>query len=135
MKKNPKKLRLNRETARARMAHAEHAAHTLVDRLVPGVVAGIDVAALSRRMASESSVLRAFLATKDLRHSTGTQTVLAVVTRNGGAPDLGRRLCDEGLLPGHVTVVALGRHDQALEDALRGVPGAMIYERSGGRSE
>ena len=128
-------LRLNREAARVKMAHAEHAALTLVDKLVPCLDTGIDVVALSRRMAAEPSVLRAFLATKELRHSEGTQTVLAVVTRNGGAPGLGPRLCDEGLLPADVTVVALGRQDQALEDSLRAVPGAVIYDRSVARLE
>ena len=69
----------------------------------------IDVVALSRRLALEPDVLRVFLAVKELRYSSGTQTVLAVLATNGVVSDPGQRLRREGLLPDQVTVVALDR--------------------------
>jgi Zn-dependent protease with chaperone function len=122
--------RMVRETAKTSMARAERAGLSVVDRLRPCADHGIDVVALSRRLASEPGVLRAFLAAKELRYSRGTQLVLAVLTKNGSTSDLGERLRREGLLPGAVTVVTLGRHDQQLEAALGEVPGALIFDGS-----
>ncbi len=74
-------------------------------------------------------MLRAFLAAKELRYSRGTQLVLAVLTKNGSTSDLGERLRREGLLPGAVTVVTLGRHDQQLEAALGEGTGSAHFRR------
>jgi len=123
-------VRMTRDTTKMSMVRAERTELSVVDRLHPCADAGVDVAGLCRRIASEPGVLRAFLATKELRYSRGTQTVLAVVAKNGVAPDLRERLCREGVLPDHVTVVTLGRHDRKLETALREVSGSLIYDSS-----
>jgi Zn-dependent protease with chaperone function len=123
-------VRLTRQATQARMAAAERKELTVVDRLRPCSDSVVDVAALSRRLAAEAGVLRAFVATKALRYSSGTQTVLAVLTKHGLASDLKERLCREGLLPEHVSVIVLGRHDRHLEAVLREVPGALILDTS-----
>ena len=73
---------------------------------------------------------RAFLATKELRYSRGTLTVLAVLAANGAASGLRERLRCDGVLPDDVTVVVLGRDGQPIEAALAEVSGALIYNRS-----
>jgi Zn-dependent protease with chaperone function len=118
--------RMNRETTKTSMARAERAELSAVDQLRPPADHTVDVAALSRRLSTEPGVLRAFFAVKDLRYSLGSQLVLAVVTKNGKAADLGERLRREGLVPETVTIVALGRHDQHLEAAMAAVSGALI---------
>ena len=100
------------------MARAERAELSVLDRLRPCTDPAVDVAKLSRRLASEPGVMRAFVATKELRYSSGTLTVVAVVAKNGVASGLEGRLRREGVLPDHVSVVLLGRHDQQLELAL-----------------
>ena len=123
-------LRMTRETTKTSMARAERAEHSVFDQWRPCADQSIDVVALSRRLALEADVLRAFLAVKELRYSRGTQTVLAVLATNGVVSDLGERLHREGLLPDEVTVVALDHHDERLEAALSAVSGARIYDGS-----
>jgi Zn-dependent protease with chaperone function len=122
--------RMNRETTKTSMARAERAELSVVDQLCPSADHTVDVAALSRRLSTEPGVLRAFLAAKELRYSPGSQLVLAVVTKNGKAADLGERLRREGLVPETVTMIALGRHDQHLEAVMAAVSGALIFDTS-----
>jgi hypothetical protein len=123
--------RLTRERTISSMARAERTELSVVDRFRLCSDPGVTVAPLSRRLASDPGVLRAFLSAKDLRYSAGSQLVLAVVTKNGMAGDLGAELRREGLLPESAVVVTLGRHDQRLEAALAAVPGTLILDRSG----
>jgi Zn-dependent protease with chaperone function len=122
--------RMTRETTKTSMARAERAKLSVVDRLRPCADQNVGIPALSRRLALEPGVRRAFLATKELRYSNGTQLVLAVVVKNGIAADLGERLSREGLLPDGVMLITLGPHDHALEAALGAVAGGLIYDGS-----
>ena len=121
---------MTRETTKTSMARAERSELSVFDRLRPCADQSIDFVALSRRLALEPDVLRVFLAVKELRYSSGTQTVLAVLATNGVVSDLGERLRREGLLPDQVTVVALDPHDERLEAALGAVSGARIHDGS-----
>jgi len=69
------------------------------------------------------------LVRKELRHSAGTQLVLAV-DANGAPPSLPDWLLAERVLPEESTIVILGRLDAALGRALVAVPGARIYRRT-----
>ena len=60
-------------------------------------------------------MLRAYLVTKELRHSAGTQTVLAVFSKNGDLPELTDRLHQRAAAPDGVVVVVLGRHNEQIE--------------------
>jgi hypothetical protein len=123
------RVRLTRHEVTSKMARDERVALSVVDRLHPCADAAVDVARLRRQLASEPAVARAFLATKELRYSPGTQTVLAVLATNGAASGVGERLQRTGVVPDHVTVVVLGRDDQPVAAALAEVSGALIYDR------
>ena len=75
-------------------------------------------------------MLRAFLVTNELRYSTGTQTVLAILTKGPVASNFRKQLQREGVLPEHATVAVLTRHDQQLQATLEGTAAALIYARS-----
>jgi Zn-dependent protease with chaperone function len=119
--------RLARLASVTSMADGERRALSAVDRFRPCADPRLDRGALARRLAGEPDVLRAFLAAKELRYSTGTLTVLAVLTKDGAIGELRERLARDGLLPEDVTVAALGRHDRALEAALGS--DALVYDR------
>jgi hypothetical protein len=122
------RLRLTRQMTNATTAQTERTTLSVTDRFGPCADPRIDPTALARRLAAEPGVLRAFLAAKELRYSSGTQTVLAVLATDGAVADLGERLKREGLLPTETMVAPLGRHDQGLESALGAM--ALIYQRS-----
>ena len=93
---------------------------------------GLDQPALERILASLArtpEIRAALLVRKELRHSTGTQVILAVEA-NGAPASLRDRLLAERILPAEGDIVVLGRLDAALRQALGGVPGAAIYRRS-----
>jgi hypothetical protein len=75
-------------------------------------------------------VLRAWLAAKALRYSTGSQTVLAVLTKGAPPRDLAEQLRRDCALPADVMVVVLGRHDRPLEAALHGAAATVVFARS-----
>jgi hypothetical protein len=118
-----------RQATRTSMIDRERTTLSAVDRFRACSDPRIDTAALARRLAGEPDVIRAFLAVKELRHSTGTLTVLAVRTTSGNVADLGERLYSEDLLPRDVMVGAIGRYDRGLEAAL-GVA-TLIYDSIG----
>jgi hypothetical protein len=119
-------LRMTRQKSTARMAHAERTTLSVVDRFHPCADPRIDAAALARRLAAEPDVVRGFLAAKELRYSSGTVIVMAVLTRSGSTGDLDDRLYRAGLLPRDVMVAAIGRRDRGLEAALG--PRTLIYD-------
>ena len=119
--------RRTRQATRAMLAQRELAALSVVDRFRVCADPVVDRQRVLRVVRAQPGVTRAFLVTRDLRHSSGTQTVLVVVV-TGGAPDLEDRLCREGAIPRHVFVHTLGRHDAQVEAALREVPDALIYD-------
>jgi hypothetical protein len=121
-------LRMTRQTTNATMADVERTTLSAVDRLRPADDPRIDVAALTRRLAMEPGIVRAFLAAKELRYASGTQTVMAVCAPDGSPADLGDRLYREGLLPKDVVVASLGRHEHVLETTL--CAATLIYDRS-----
>jgi hypothetical protein len=98
-----------------------------VDRFA-AAEAEVDRAALARIVRPEG-VLRAYLVRKELRHSRGTQTILAVFAKNGDLPDLAEQLYNGGAVTKRVAVVVLGRHNEQIESVLRDVPGALVFER------
>ena len=122
---HPYEVRRTHQRAKTKMARAERAELSILDRLRPCTDPAVDVARLCRRLASEAGVMRAFLATKELRYSSGTLTILAVLAKNSVASGLEGQLRREGVLPDHVSVVLLGRHDQQLELALDEVSAAL----------
>jgi Zn-dependent protease with chaperone function len=92
---------------------------------------GLDQPALERIVASLArtpEIRAALLVRKELRHSAGTQVILAVEA-NGAPSSLRDRLLAERILPAEGDIVVLGRLDAALRQALD-VPGAAIYRRS-----
>ena len=118
-----------RQATLANLAATERSKLTVVDRLSRGGGGGLDVAPVIKRLAFEPTVLRAFLVSKELRHSSGTQIVLALRV-NGPPGDLTARLGHEPLFRERVQIVTLGRDDRELEALLEQTPGALIYERS-----
>lgn len=121
--------RLSREAAAAKMARRERDQLSVVDRFDTCADSRIDRASLARVVQAEPAVLRAYLVTKELRHSAGTQTVLAVFSKNGDIPELTDRLHQRAAAPDGVVVVVLGRHNEQIESLLREVPGALMFER------
>jgi Zn-dependent protease with chaperone function len=120
--------RLNKEAAVGRIAQRERERLSVVDRFAPSE-AEVDRAALARIMRPERRVLRAYLVSKQLRHSRGMQTILAVFSKNDELPDLAERLYNGRVLTKRVAVVVLGRHNEQIESVLRDVPGALVFER------
>ena len=102
---------------------------SVVDRFGTCADRQIDRAALARLVQTEPAVRRAYLVTKELRHSNGTQTVLAVFSKNGDLPELEDRLRQREAVPDGVVVVILGRHSEQIESVLREVPDALVFER------
>ena len=100
------------------MIDRERTTLSAVDRFRPCTDGRVDVASLTRRLSAAPDVIRAFLAAKELRYSTGTLTVLALLTKNGNAAGLGKQLQSEGLLPADAMVSIIGRHDSGIESAL-----------------
>jgi Zn-dependent protease with chaperone function len=123
------RLWTSRQTSGALMARAERSTLSVVDRFHTCADPRVAAVALSRRLALESDVVRAFLVAKELRHSLGTLTVLAIRTRSGSVAELSERLYSEGALPRDVMVGSIGRYDGGLEAALGA--DAMIYDDSG----
>ena len=117
-----------RQSARTQMARTERSELSAADRFGPSSDPTIDPAALSSRLAQEPGVQRAFVVTKELRYSNGTQTVLAVLSKKTLSPDLEEQLRREGLLPSGAMVSALNPHDRALEESLAGVDGGLILD-------
>jgi Zn-dependent protease with chaperone function len=123
------KVRQARDATRSNMAATERLQVTPVDRFVPCADSAVNASPVVSWLATEREVLRAFLVTKELRYSNGTQTVLALLARGLSGSDLRERLRREGLIPNGVTIAVLTRHDQQLQAALEEIPGALIYER------
>jgi Zn-dependent protease with chaperone function len=121
--------RLNREAAAAKIAQRERDRLSVVDRFHACAEIGIDRAAVARIVQSERAVLRAYLVTKEMRHSRGSQSVLAVFSKNGDVPGLADRLYHGNAVPDRVAVLFLGRHSELIEAALRDVPGALVFDR------
>jgi len=119
--------RKTRHATLMKIASDERQAVTVVDRFETCADERVDASALSRRLAAEPSVSRAFLVSKVLRHSFGTQTVL-VLAGNRLPDDLEQTLRRSGAVPDDVQVVILGRHDQQLQAALENTHGALVYE-------
>ena len=127
---HPYQVRQSRQATHNRMAAAERTEVTGIDRFSPGSHPELDVAALARALASERAVQRAWLAAKALRHSAGTQTVLAVLTKGTPRPDLAEHLRRDGVLPEDVVMVVLGRHDRQLQAALDSAGATVIFGRA-----
>ena len=108
---HPYQVRQSRQTTFNRMAAEERAEVTATDNFSAGSHPEVDVAALARTLTSETAVLRAWLAAKALRYSSGSQMVLAVLTKGAPPRDLAGRLRRDCALPDDVMVVVLGRHD------------------------
>ena len=119
--------RRTRQATTAKLAQRELAALSVVDRFRPCTDPAVDRDHVLRAVHALPGVTRAFLVTRDLRHSSGSQTVLGVVVNDGG-PDVKESLCREGGIPRHVFVHTLGRQDAQVEAALREVPDALIYD-------
>jgi Zn-dependent protease with chaperone function len=114
---------------RASLAAAERREVSVIDRFGAH---GLDQPTLDRIVATLTparEVHAAFLVTKELRYSAGSQLVLAVEA-NGAAPSLRDRLVAEGVLPAEGTIVILDRHDAALRQAIAATPASEIYRRS-----
>ncbi len=114
---------------RATLSASERRAVSSVDRFGAH---GLDQPALERITASLArtpEIRAALLVRKELRHSKGTQVILAVEA-NGAPSSLRDRLLADRILPAEGDIVVLGRLDAALRQALGGVPGAAIYRRS-----
>jgi Zn-dependent protease with chaperone function len=122
------RARLNREAAAAKIARREREQLSVVDRFDTCADRPLDRAALARIVQAEPAAMRAYLVTKQLHHSNGTQTVLAVFSKNGDVAGLTDRLRREAVLDG-VVVVILGRHNEQIESVLREVPDALVFER------
>ena len=127
---HPYQVRQSRQATHNRMAAAERTEVTGIDRFSPGSHPELDVAALARALASERAVQRAWLAAKALRHSAGTQTVLAVLTKGTPRPDLAEHLRRDRVLPEDVVMVVLGRHDRQLQAALDSAGATVIFGRA-----
>ena len=123
------RTRLNREVAAAKIARRERSQLSVVDRFGACADRQIDRAALARMAQAEPAVVRAYLVTKELHHSNGTQTVFAVFSKNSDVAGLTDRLHQRGAVPNRVVVVVVGRHNEQIESVLRGVPGALVFER------
>ena len=123
------RVRQTRQATLTKMAAAERERLSVVDRFAPCSDAGVDAASVARRLANEPMVSRAFLVAKELRHSNGTQTVLALMA-NEAVHELGGSLKREGLVPEHVEIVGLDRRDHQLRAALEQTAGALFYERT-----
>ena len=119
------RTRMTRHATTARMANSERAELSSVDRFRPCTDPRIDAGALTGELRRHPAVMQAFLVTKELRYSSGTQTVLAVIANRGG--DLQQKLRGSRVLPEDVVVVMLRPHEHALETALREVPGAILH--------
>jgi Zn-dependent protease with chaperone function len=94
-------------------------AHGLEQPVLDGILASL---------ARAPEINAALLVRKELRHSTGTQVILAVEA-NGAPASLRDRLLSEQIIPEEGNIVLLGRLDTALRHALVAVPGATIYRR------
>jgi hypothetical protein len=123
------RVRQTRHATLVKMAAAEREKLTVVDQFTRCADVRVDVPSLVRRLAIEPRVSRAFLVSKELRHSTGRLTILALLGKDAG-DDLVSTLRRDGLIPKHVEIVALGRHDQQLQTALEQTSGALVYERA-----
>jgi hypothetical protein len=124
----PYERRLARHVSESTMAAAERTTLSRVDRFEPCVDPGLNPAVLADRLRAETHVVRAFLARKELRHSPGTLTVLAVLTKSGNVAELAEQLYREGVLPRDVLVAPLPRHDRGIEAALG--PSALVFDAS-----
>ena len=119
--------RRTRQATTAKLAERELAALSVVDRFRRCADPALDRDRVRRAVRAQPGVTRAFLVTRDLRHSSGTQTVLGVVVNDGGL-DVKESLCREGAIPRHVLVHTLGRQDAQVEAALREVADALIFD-------
>jgi hypothetical protein len=127
---HPYRVRQGRHATQNRMAAAERTEVTPTDRFSPGSHPQVDIAELGRRLAAHRTVLRAWLAAKELRYSPGRQTVLAVLTRGAPPEHLAAHLRRDCGLPDDVVLVVLGRHDRPLEAALESAYATLIFTRS-----
>jgi Zn-dependent protease with chaperone function len=123
------RLRSTREATRAQLADAERNHVRAIDRFAAPDVTALERSRMVDCLACESAVMQAFLVAKELRHSTGTKLVLAIVARGADASDLPERIRQKALLPADAAIVLLGRHDQPLRAALEEVRGSRIYDR------
>jgi Zn-dependent protease with chaperone function len=94
---------------------------------------GLDQPVLDRIVASLArtpEIRAAFLVRKELRHSAGTQLILAI-DANGAPTSLRDRLLAERVIPeeGDSHIVMLWRGDASLRQALEAVRGAAIFRR------
>ena len=121
--------RLNREAAAAKIAKRERDRLSVVDRFFPCAETTVDQEGIARVLQDERSVLRAYLVTKQMRHSPGTQAVLAVFTKIGELPSLVDHLRQENVVSEGTAVVVLGRRNEQIEALLRDVPGALLFDR------
>jgi hypothetical protein len=121
--------RLNKAAAAAKIAQRERDRLSVVDRFGPCTGSEIDRVALVRVVQSQPAVQRAYLVTKEMRHSTGRQTVLAVFSKNGGLPHLATQLYEGRAVRRSVAVVVLGRHNELVEAAIREVTDALVFSR------
>ena len=130
---HPYRVRHARAATLSKMAAKERSELTLVDRFVACSDPAADAQRIASCLAAESAVVRAFLASKELRYSTGTQTLLALTANGSLTPQMLDRLKTECGLSEEARIVVLGRHDQQIEAALAGIRGALVYERRVGR--
>jgi Zn-dependent protease with chaperone function len=124
----PYEHRQTLHASRAMMANAERTTLSRVDRFEPCVDPRFDPAALADRLSAEPRVVRAYLARKELRHSPGTLTILAVLMKSGSMEELAESLYRERLVPRDVLVAPLPRHDPGLESALG--PSTLVFDGS-----
>jgi Zn-dependent protease with chaperone function len=122
-------VRSTRQATRAELAETERKQVSAVDRFSPHRLPAAELSALFARLTRESDVLQAFLATKELRYSTGAQLVLALVAKGQAAQELPEQIRAEAVLPQNAAILVLKRHDRPLRAALDAVPGARVYAR------
>ena len=113
---HPYQVRQSRQATFNRMAAAERAEVTATDNFSAGSHPEVDVAALARTLASETAVLRAWLAAKALRYSSGSQMVLAVLTKGAPPRELAGQLRRDCALPDRRD----GRRARAARSTTRG---------------
>ncbi len=120
-------VRSTRQATRGALAETERKQVSAIDHFSPHRLPAAELAALVTRLAHESDVLQAFLATKALRYSTGEQLVLALVAKGQAAQELTEQMRAEAILPENAVILLLNRNDLPLRAALEAVPGARVY--------
>jgi hypothetical protein len=115
-----------RHATRTAIAAAERSTVSPLDRFAPHGLDADGLAAVRAALAAQREVREAFLAVRELRHSAGTQAVLAVAAE-GVAPDaLTARVREAAALGPEATIVVLDRRQRALREVLAAVPAARI---------